>query len=66
MSIKELEKRRNSWARHVKYRQVAMQNFMNEVINTFKEMEVNNGKEQKRKINEKEKVKEKIKTYRRK
>lgn len=37
MSVKELARRRNGWARHVKYRQVLMQNFMNEVINTFKE-----------------------------
>lgn len=40
MSIKELGRKRNSWAKHVKYRQVSMQNFMNAVIETFKQQQV--------------------------
>lgn len=39
MGIKELGKRRDSWARHVKYRQASMQNFMNAVIVTFEQQQ---------------------------
>lgn len=63
MSIKELTKRRNEYCKYTdpaKW-QAGLQNFMNEVINTFKEMEVKNGDKQEKRINEKEKVKKKIK-----
>lgn len=68
MSIKELTKRKNEYCKYVRPEmwQVTLVNFMNEVVNCFKEMEDKYGKEQKRKINEKEEEEKKIKANRRK
>ena len=60
MSIKELEKRKNEYCKYVKPEmwQVTLVNFMNEVINCFKEME---NKYEKKRIHEKKKEGKKIK-----